>query len=84
MTPLLATDLSASPAAIVVVAECDPLRDEGVNYAGLLEHFNVHVDLLEAKGMPHSFFKLGGLVPDALEEMADLGVHIRALIAAAR
>jgi len=40
--------------------------------------------LLEAKGMPHSFFKLGGLVPDALEEMADLGVHIRALIAAAR
>ena len=80
VTPLLAEDLSASPTAIVVVAECDPLRDEGVNYAGLLEHFNVHVDLLEAKGMPHSFFKLGGLVPDALEEMADLGVHIRKLI----
>jgi hypothetical protein len=48
---LLNDDLAGSPPAIVVVAECDPLRDEGVEYAGLLEHFGVSVELLEAPGM---------------------------------
>ena len=84
VTPLLAADLSASPTAIIVIAEYDPLRDEGANYAGLLEHFGVQVELLEAEGMPHSFFKLGALVPDVLDEMQDLGVHIRAMIASAQ
>lgn len=84
VTPLLAADLSSSPPAIIVIAEYDPLRDEGANYAGLLEHFGVKVELLEAEGMPHSFFKLGALVPDVLDEMNDLGVHIRAMIAAAQ
>ena len=52
VSPMMCEDLAGSPPAIVVVAECDPLRDEGVAYAGLLEHFEVPVELLEAKGMP--------------------------------
>jgi len=39
----------------------------GLAYAGLLEHFGVRVQILEAKGMVHGFLRMGGLVPEALE-----------------
>ena len=81
VTPLLATDLSGLAPAVILVAEFDPLRDEAVNYAGLLTHFGVDVELLEAEGMVHSFLKLGGLMPDALEELDDLGRHVRSFVA---
>lgn len=77
VTPLMFGDLSGAPPAIVVVAECDPLRDEGVAYAGLLEHFRVPVELLEAEGMPHGFLRMGALVPEALEIVHDLAEHMR-------
>jgi acetyl esterase len=60
----------------VLVAECDPLRDEGVAYAGLLEHFGVPVELLEAEGMIHGFLRMGGLVPEAIEIVDDLAAHM--------
>ena len=81
VTPLLASDLSGLAPAVILVAEFDPLRDEAVNYAGLLTHFGVDVELLEAEGMVHSFLKLGGLLPDALEELDDLGRHVRNFVA---
>jgi acetyl esterase len=82
ITPLLADNLEQVPPAVIVVAECDPLRDEAVNYAGLLEHFGVDVELLEAEGMPHSFFKMGGVLPEALEDLDDLGRHVQNFVAA--
>ncbi|EQD69098.1 hypothetical protein B1B_05474, partial [mine drainage metagenome] len=35
VSPLLFDDLAGAPSALVVVAQCDPLRDEAVAYAGL-------------------------------------------------
>jgi acetyl esterase len=77
VTPLMFDDLEGAPPAIVVVAQCDPLRDEGVAYAGLLEHFGVPVELLEAEGMLHGFLRMGALVPEALEIVDDLAQHMR-------
>jgi acetyl esterase len=77
VTPLMFNDLRGAPPAIVLVAECDPLRDEGVAYAGLLEHFGVRVELLEAEGMVHGFLRLGALVPEALQIVDDLARHMR-------
>ncbi len=76
VSPLMSADLTGVPAAIVVVAECDALRDEGVAYAGLLEHFGVPVEILEAKGMVHGFLRLGPLVPEALDIVDDLARHM--------
>lgn len=76
VTPLMFDDLTGAPPAIVVVAECDPLRDEGVAYAGLLEHFGVPVEILEAEGMLHGFLRLGALVPEALDIVDDLAEHL--------
>lgn len=76
VTPLMFDDLTGAPPAIVVVAQFDPLRDEGVAYAGLLEHFGVRVELLEAEDMVHGFLDLGALVPETLEIVDDLAVHL--------
>ncbi|MHB8379583.1 MAG: alpha/beta hydrolase [Acidimicrobiales bacterium] len=80
VTPLLSTDLSRVAPALVVVAECDPLRDEGVAYAGLLGHFGVPVELLEAKGMVHGFLELGGVIPEALAIVDDFAEHLHRLV----
>jgi acetyl esterase len=76
VTPLMFSDLTDAPPAIIVVAGCDPLRDEGVAYAGLLEHFGVKVELLEAEGMIHGFLRLGGLYPECLNIVDDLAGHM--------
>ena len=81
VTPLLSDDVDGCAPAVIVVAEFDPLRDEAVAYAGLLEHSHVPVDLMEAEGMIHSFFKLGGLVADVASEFQTLGQHVRRLLA---
>jgi len=80
VTPLLCTDLSRVAPALVVVAECDPLRDEGVAYAGLLGHFGVPVELLEAKGMLHGFLEMGGVIPEALAIVDDFAEHLHRLV----
>lgn len=80
VTPLLCSDLSRVASALVVVAECDPLRDEGVAYAGLLTHFGVAVELLEAKGMVHGFLEMGGVIPEALAIVDDFAEHLHRLV----
>ena len=84
VTPLMFDDLTNAPPAIVVVAECDPLRDEAVAYAGLLEHFGVRVELLEAEGMIHGFLRLPTMVPIALEIIDDLAEHMHRYVEAAK
>ncbi len=84
VTPLMFDDLAGAPPAIIVVAECDPLRDEAVAYAGLLEHFGVRVELLEAKGMIHGFLRLPVMVPDALEIVDELATHMHRYVEAAK
>jgi acetyl esterase len=76
VSPLMFDDLRGAPPAIVLVAQCDPLRDEGVAYAGLLEHFGVKVELLEAEDMVHGFLEMGALVPETLDIVDDLATHM--------
>jgi acetyl esterase len=84
VSPLMFDDLTGAPPAIVIVAECDPLRDEAVAYAGLLEHFGVRVELLEAEGMIHGFLRLPTMVPEALEIIDDLAEHMHRYVEAAK
>jgi len=81
VTPLFAPDLSGAPPAIVVVAECDPLRDEAIAYAGLLEHFGVPVEILEAEGMLHGFLRMGHVIPDAMDIVDDVATHLSQYVA---
>jgi acetyl esterase len=60
--PLIHPDLSRLPPALVIVGECDPLRDDGIAYAKRLQADGTPAELALYEGMIHPFFSLGGVL----------------------
>jgi acetyl esterase len=66
VSPLHAADhvVAATPPALVVTAEFDPLRDEGDAYAARLAALGVPTSHVRFGGMFHGFFSLADFVDD--------------------
>lgn len=63
--PLLVDDVSGLPPALILVGGFDPLRDEGIAYAGRLAEAGNQVMLVEYAGLTHGFMAMGGAVDAA-------------------
>jgi len=63
--PLEAEDLEGVAPACIVLAECDPLVDEGIAYADRLRAARVPVQLELYRGLTHDFIKMGRAIPEA-------------------
>lgn len=76
--PLHAPDLSRLPPAMVITAEFDPLRDEGLAYAKRLQEAGVPVTASHYSGLIHAFFWLAGALDAGRELTAEIGAELRA------
>lgn len=63
--PLEAPDLEGVAPAALLLAECDPLLDEGLAYADRLRSSGVSVELELVRGVVHDFIKMGRALREA-------------------
>lgn len=76
----LEADLTGVAPAWVGLAECDPLVDEGVQYADRLRMAGVSVDLEIYRGVVHEFIKMGRALSEAGVAHADAARALRAAL----
>jgi acetyl esterase len=79
--PLRAPDLHGLPAALVVTAEYDPLRDEGEFYGHALQNAGVPTEIVRFDGVNHGFFFFVGIVDKSGAAMDQSCVWLRKLFA---
>jgi acetyl esterase len=72
-------DLRGLPPAIIVTAECDPLREQDLQYARTLEQAGVKTTLLDYPGAIHGFMQLPTYFQEGRDAIEKVGSLIRKL-----
>lgn len=67
--PLEAPEVEGVCPALVLLAECDPVVDDGIAYADRLRMASVAVDLEIYRGVTHDFMKMGRVLPEASQAL---------------
>lgn len=80
-SPLRAGDLSGLPPALVVTAQYDPVRDQGIAYADALRDAGVPVIHRSYDGFIHGFFGMGLLSPAVAAAAAEICRDFAGLLA---
>jgi acetyl esterase len=75
--PLLFSDLAELPPTFLILAERDPLVDEGREYAELLRRHGNTVETREYPGMVHGFFNMGGHIDAGRQAVAEASAALR-------
>lgn len=76
-SPLQAKSLEGLPPAMVITAECDPIRDQGEAYARRLRESGVPVTLKRYEGAIHVFFQMAGAIDAGKQAQADAAAALR-------
>lgn len=79
LSPIFAENPAALPPALIVTADIDPLRDDGVRYARRLGEAGVRAKHINYEGMPHGFFFIPRIASAAREGIAEISGEISAL-----
>ena len=64
LSPIKNNKIRGMPDTLIVLAECDPLYDEGLLYGKKLKENNVKVEIKVYKGLLHGFLTMGGVVKE--------------------
>jgi acetyl esterase len=75
-SPLNATFLGGLPPTSLVLAQCDPLSDDGLAYAEALNNAGVCVERIAVPGMIHGFLTLGKAFPQAGETVRQISAAL--------
>jgi len=76
-SPLRAPSLAGVAPALVVVCGLDPLRDEGVAYAGRLREAGVPARLSEYDGMIHGFVRMSAVIDRSRDVQDEVALALR-------
>jgi len=76
LSPLEASLSGDLAPALIITAECDPLRDGGRQYAEALHLAGVEVKYLEYSGMIHAFMSFHMILGDALDAMKQVAYYL--------
>ena len=79
VSPVRARELAGSVPATIIAAEVDPLRDEAIAYAALLDAAGALEGLIVRPGVPHLF--LTWPLSSAVETLAAIGPGVGAAVA---
>jgi len=80
-TPVLATDLSGLPPAVVICGYADPLRDGVEDYGRRLQEAGVPTAVIRYPGVGHGFFMQTHALARARAAMAEVGALVAARFA---
>lgn len=83
-SPIRAESLAGLPPAMVITAECDPIRDQGEAYARRLEEAGIPVVLRRYEGAIHAFFQMGAVIEAGKQAVADAADALRAAFTGVR
>ncbi|MFF3836947.1 alpha/beta hydrolase [Streptomyces sp. NPDC001930] len=78
-SPGLAPDVAGLPPALLVLADCDPLRDEGLAYARRLSAAGVRAEVHLHTGVFHGFLGGAGVLPEADAALDGAAAWLRSL-----
>jgi acetyl esterase len=84
ISPLRAKDFSGLPAALVITAEYDPLRDEGERYAEKLQAAGVPAEHICYEGMMHGFLFQWEFLDRGYEAIQEISARLYQALRVAR
>jgi acetyl esterase len=79
-SPVRTENLQNLPPAIIITAECDPLRDEAEAYGELLRVNENLVDIRREEGMIHNFHWMGAAIDRGRAIIDEVGSDLRGVL----
>ncbi|MBI6871277.1 alpha/beta hydrolase [Clostridium aciditolerans] len=76
-SPLLAKDFKGLPHTLIIIAEIDPLRDEGEAYAEKLKHAGDEVVVAMYKGTTHGFLTMDRISGEGDKALNQISLYLQ-------
>ena len=76
-SPLQASDFGNLPATVVIVAECDPLADDGADYVGRILAAGGRALSITEPGLVHGYLRARHSVPRAADSFARICRYLK-------